>query len=125
MMIICPFGTRIKRASPDRYPPTVFVESTPESITPLERLAPYLLLISFSFIRFMRCIIHSISEKVKSFVEKTFLPPVLNFLNLLKRLLFFDIMFTASDRSKLFILSGAVGYFYLNLPEAVCIQERI
>ena len=28
------------------------VLSTPESITPLERLAPYLLLISFSFIQF-------------------------------------------------------------------------
>jgi hypothetical protein len=37
-LIPCPFGIRVKRTSPDCYPSAVFVASTPESITPLERL---------------------------------------------------------------------------------------
>ena len=56
--------------------------ATPESITPLERPWPYLLLISFSFIQFNRSIIHLLCANVKSlflqiliFFGRKILPP--------------------------------------------------
>ncbi len=69
---ICPFGIRIKRTSPDCYPSAVFAIMAPESITPLERLAPYLLLISFSSIQFNTLIILLLYAKVNRFFDFIF-----------------------------------------------------